>query len=201
MLAGLVEDPAEVVIATETDRCLFVNTLVAAGYTVTAVNPMSPPAIGSGIRPRARGRIPVTRRSSPTSPAPTPTTTGRSLVTANWPRRSGPRSGASVDDVDPATTRQPAAIDAARLLPGCAARSTSSPAVTPFRSWRSRRHRPPAGCCRCRRSKLRLRRGGRQRRIDQRAVEIQTALRAEQLAAPDLVSVSSCLCKRPGRVG
>ena len=29
-----------------------------------------------------------------------------------------------------------------------------------------------------------LRRAGRQRRIDERAVEIQTALRAEQLAAP-----------------
>ena len=41
MLAGLVDDPAEVTIATETDRGLFVNTLVAAGYTVIAVNPMS----------------------------------------------------------------------------------------------------------------------------------------------------------------
>ena len=36
-----VEDPAEVVIATETDRGLFVGALVAAGYTVLAVNPMS----------------------------------------------------------------------------------------------------------------------------------------------------------------
>jgi hypothetical protein len=33
-----------------------------------------------------------------------------------------------------------------------------------------------------------LRRGGRQRRIDQRAVEIQTALRAEQLAAPTMIA-------------
>ena len=41
MLAGLVDDPVEVMIATETDRGLFVNTLVAAGYTVIAVNPMS----------------------------------------------------------------------------------------------------------------------------------------------------------------
>jgi hypothetical protein len=41
MLAGVVDDPAEVVIASETDRGLFVNTLVAAGYTVIAVNPMS----------------------------------------------------------------------------------------------------------------------------------------------------------------
>ena len=41
LVAGLVDDPAEVVIATETDRGLFVRTLVAAGYTVIAVNPMS----------------------------------------------------------------------------------------------------------------------------------------------------------------
>jgi hypothetical protein len=33
-----------------------------------------------------------------------------------------------------------------------------------------------------------LRRAGRQRRIEQRAVEIQTVLRSEQLTAPDLVS-------------
>ena len=39
--AALVEDPAEVAIATETDRGLFVGALVAAGYTVLAVNPMS----------------------------------------------------------------------------------------------------------------------------------------------------------------
>jgi hypothetical protein len=35
-----------------------------------------------------------------------------------------------------------------------------------------------------------LRRGGRQRRIDERAKEIQAALRTEQLAAPELVSES-----------
>jgi hypothetical protein len=35
-----------------------------------------------------------------------------------------------------------------------------------------------------------LRRGGRQRRVEQRAGEIQAALRTEQLAAPDLVSES-----------
>ena len=33
-----------------------------------------------------------------------------------------------------------------------------------------------------------LRRSGRQRRIDERAVEVQTALRSEQLAAPDLIA-------------
>ena len=35
------DEPSEVGIATETDRGLFVAALVAAGYPVVAVNPMS----------------------------------------------------------------------------------------------------------------------------------------------------------------
>src|SRR4051812_33379470 len=41
LVAAHAEDPADVVIATETDRGLFVAALVAAGYRVFAVNPMS----------------------------------------------------------------------------------------------------------------------------------------------------------------
>src|SRR5256714_6603527 len=41
LVAPLVEEPSEVVVATETDRGLFIGALVAAGYTVLAVNPMS----------------------------------------------------------------------------------------------------------------------------------------------------------------
>jgi transposase len=41
LVAPLLEDPGEVVVATETDRGLFVGALVAAGYRVLAVNPMS----------------------------------------------------------------------------------------------------------------------------------------------------------------
>jgi Transposase len=41
LVAAFIEDPGEVVIATETDRGLFVGALVAAGYQVLAVNPMS----------------------------------------------------------------------------------------------------------------------------------------------------------------
>jgi transposase len=41
LVVPFVEDPSEVVIATETDRGLFVGALVAAGYTVLAVNPLS----------------------------------------------------------------------------------------------------------------------------------------------------------------
>lgn len=41
LLAGHAEDPAEVVIGIETDRGLLVDALVAAGYTVHAVNPLA----------------------------------------------------------------------------------------------------------------------------------------------------------------
>ena len=41
LVAPHIGDPSEVVVATETDRGLFVGALVAAGYTVLAVNPMS----------------------------------------------------------------------------------------------------------------------------------------------------------------
>src|SRR5262245_16107111 len=41
LVADHVAEPAEVIVATETDRGLFVGSLVAAGYTVLAVNPLS----------------------------------------------------------------------------------------------------------------------------------------------------------------
>src|ERR1700680_4064958 len=41
LVAAHVDDPADVTIATETDRGLFVGALVSSGYRVMAVNPMS----------------------------------------------------------------------------------------------------------------------------------------------------------------
>src|SRR6185369_14968418 len=41
LVSSFVDDPGEVTVATETDRGLFVGALVAAGYRVLAVNPMS----------------------------------------------------------------------------------------------------------------------------------------------------------------
>lgn len=41
VLADLVDDPTEVLIATETDRGLFIAAMVAASYAVIAINPMS----------------------------------------------------------------------------------------------------------------------------------------------------------------
>ena len=83
---------------------------------------------------------------------------------------------------------QPAALDAARVLPGRPRRfddlagrdglAILAIAATPTAGRQLSRSKIAAT----------LRRAGRQRRIDQRAVEIQTALRAEQLTAPTLIA-------------
>ena len=78
VLAELADDPSQVVIATETDRGLFITAMIAAGYQVIAINPMStaryrrtPVNIRCQVRPRRcadprRGRTP----RQPQPPAP-----------------------------------------------------------------------------------------------------------------------------------
>ncbi|MFN7151616.1 MAG: transposase, partial [Microthrixaceae bacterium] len=41
LIAGLVDDPVEVVVGIETDRGLWVQSLVEAGYSVFAINPLA----------------------------------------------------------------------------------------------------------------------------------------------------------------
>ena len=111
--------PGEVVIGIETDRGLFVAALVAAGYQVFAVNPMS--------TSRYRDRHSTSgAKSDP----------GDAKVLADMVRTDrhnhrpvggrqrdgrggqGPGPGPSVDDLVAETPDQPAALDAARVLPG-----------------------------------------------------------------------------------
>ena len=56
LLAGLVDDPAEVLVGIETDRGLLVGALVAAGYQVFAVNPYSASRY-SGPALELRGKV------------------------------------------------------------------------------------------------------------------------------------------------
>ncbi len=189
MLAGLVDDPADVVIASETDRGLFVNTLVAAGYTVIAVNPMS----------TSRYRERHSTSGAKSDP-------GDAKVLADLARTDAHnhRSVAGDSELGEAIkvlarahqsmiwTRQrqtnqlrstlrefyPAALAAFDELAGRDALAVLAIAGTPTAGRLLSLSKIQAA----------LRRGGRQRRIEQRAVEIQTALRAEQLTAPDLIA-------------
>jgi hypothetical protein len=87
-VAAHAEDPGQVAVGIETDRGLLVGALVAAGYQVYAVNPQ--------VVSRYRGRHGSSQAQSDRGDAkvladlvaPTATTTGRSPVTARWPRPS-----------------------------------------------------------------------------------------------------------------
>lgn len=189
LVAAHVEDPADVVIATETDRGLFVGAMIAAGYTVLAVNPLS--------TSRYRERLSTSgAKSDP----------GDARVLAELARLDGHNHRPVAGDSELAEavkvlarahqgliwTRQrqlnqlrstlrefyPAALEAFDDLAHGDALAVLAVAPTPSLGRQLSRSKIAAA----------LRRGGRQRRIDERAGEIQVALRTEQLAAPDLVS-------------
>jgi transposase len=189
-LVGLhADEPGEVTIATETDRGLFVGALVAAGYRVLAVNPLS--------TSRYRERLSTSgAKSDP----------GDARVLAELARVDGHNHRPIAGDSDLAEavkvlarahqsliwTRQrqtnqlrstlrefyPAATAAFDDLASGDALAVLTIAPTPTLGRALSRSRIASA----------LRRGGRQRRIDERAVEIQTALRTEQLEAPSLVA-------------
>ncbi len=189
MVAPHVEDPSEVVVATETDRGLFVGALVAAGYTVLAVNPMS----------TSRYRERHTTSGAKSDP-------GDALVLAELARTDGHNHRPIAGDTELAETvkvlarahqsliwtrqRQinqlrstlrefyPAALEAFPELGHNDALAVLAVASTPTLGRQASQSKIAAA----------LRRGGRQRRIDERAAQIQASLRTDQLTAPPLVS-------------
>ena len=189
LVAAHVEEPGEVLVATETDRGLFVTALVAAGYEVIAVNPLS--------TSRYRERLSTSgAKSDP----------GDARVLAELARVDGHNHRQIAGDSDLAEavkvlarahqtmiwTRQrhtnqirstlrefyPAALAAFDDLASSDALAVLAVAPTPAIGRGLSRSKIASA----------LRRGGRQRRVDERAAEIQTALRAEQLEAPPLVA-------------
>jgi transposase len=183
------DEPEDVLIATETDRGLFVGALVAAGYRVLAVNPLS--------TSRYRERLSTSgAKSDP----------GDARVLAELARVDGHRHRPIAGDSDLAEavkvlarahqtmiwTRQrqtnqlrstlrefyPGALEAFDDLASEDALAVLAIAPTPMSGRTLSRSKIASA----------LRRGGRQRRIEDRTVEIQAALRAEQLEAPPLVA-------------
>jgi transposase len=191
MVGSFAEDPDEVVIGIETDRGLFVGALVAAGYQVFAVNPMS--------TSRYRDRHSTSRAKSDP---------GDAKVLADMVRtdRHNHRPVAGDSELAEAIkvlarahqtmiwsrTRQtnflrstlrefyPAALVAFDDLTSGDAIEVLKMAPTPTLGAGVSRSKIAAA----------LRRGGRQRRVDQRAEEIQQALRAPQLQGSALVATA-----------
>jgi transposase len=189
LVAPFAEEPGEVVVATETDRGLFVGALVAAGYQVLAVNPLS----------TSRYRERHSTSGAKSDP-------GDAFVLAELARldRHNHRSIAGDSELAEAVkvlarahqsmiwTRQrqtnqlrstlrefyPAALAAFDDLACGDALAVLAIAPTPSLGRGLSRSKIASA----------LRRGGRQRRVDERAVEIQATLRADTLEAPGVVA-------------
>ncbi len=189
LVAAHADEPGEVTVATETDRGLFVGAMVAVGYRVLAVNPMS--------TSRYRERLSTSgAKSDP----------GDARVLAELARLDGHNHRPIAGDSDLAEavkvlarahqtmiwTRQrhanqirstlrefyPGALQAFDDLSSGDAIAVLRIAPTPALGRGLSRSKIAAA----------LRRGGRQRRVEERAAEIQTALRTEQLEAPPIIA-------------
>jgi transposase len=189
LIAAHVDEPGEVTVATETDRGLFVAALVAAGYRVIAVNPMSTSRyrerlVTSGAKPdpgdarvlaqlaRVDGHLhrPIAGDSDLADAVQALARAHQSMI---WTRQRQTNQLRS-------TLREfyPGALHAFDDLASGDALAVLAIAPTPTRGRALSVSKIAAA----------LRRGGRQRRIDARAEEIQAALRAEQLQAPPIVA-------------
>jgi len=189
LVAGHTDEPGEVTVATETDRGLFIGSLVAAGYRVLAVNPLS----------TSRYRERHSTSGAKSDP-------GDAKVLAELARLDGHNHRRVAGDSDLAqavkalarahhsmiwnrqrqtnqlrsTLREfyPAALEVFDDLASPDALAVLAMAPTPERGRRLSRSKIAAA----------LRRGGRQRRVEERAIEIQAALRSDQLEAPPVIA-------------
>ena len=189
LLAPFVEDPTDVTIATETDRGLFVGALIASGYRVLAVNPMSTSryrerhstsgaksdpgdafVLAELARTDSHNHRPVAGDSELSEAIKVIARAHQSMI---WTRQRQLNQLRS-------TLREfyPGALEAFDDLGSSDALAVLAVASTPALGRTLSRSKIAST----------LRRGGRQRRVEERAERIQAALRAPQLEAPSLVA-------------
>jgi transposase len=190
LLADQVQDPAEVVVGTETDRGLFVGALVAAGYQVYAINPLAvsryrdrhqvsgaksdsgdAKVLADLVRTDRHNHRPVAGDSELAEAVKVLARTHQSLV---WTRQRQLNQLRSL-----LREFYPGALAAFGTdLGGRDALAVLQLAPTPTGG---------RGLSRARLAAV-LGRAGRQRRVQDRAAELQAALRAPQLAASPVVA-------------
>jgi transposase len=189
LVAEHVEDPSEVVVGIETDRGLFVHALVAAGYQVYAINPFSvsryrdrhsssgaksdpgdAKVLADLVRTDRHNHRPVAGDSDAGEAVKVLARAHQSMI---WSRQRQVNSLRS-------TLREfyPAALAAFDDLDHADALAVLAIAPTPSLGRSLSRSKIASA----------LRRGGRRRRIDERAEQIQSALRTPQLEAPTALS-------------
>ena len=188
LIADHVEDPAQVVFGIETERGMWVQTLVAAGYQVFAINPLAvsryrdrhrvsgaksdaadAKVLADLVRTDRHIHRPVAGDSNEVEAVKIIARSHQSLIWARTRHTNMMRSALR--------EYYPAALDAFDELAGQDALSVLAKAPTP-RAGARLSHRQIVTA---------LRAGGRRRNLDRRATDIQTALSAEHLAAPEPV--------------
>jgi Transposase/Transposase IS116/IS110/IS902 family len=191
LVGAHVEDPAEVIIGIETDRGLFVAALVAAGYEVFAVNPMSTSryrdrhstsgaksdpgdakVLADMVRTDRHNHRPVAGDTEGVEAVKVLARAHQSMIWSKGRQTNLLRS----------TLREfyPAALVAFDDLASGDALEVLKVAPTPTLGAGLSRSKIAAA----------LRRGGRKRRVDERTSEIQTALRSPQLQASAVVATA-----------
>ena len=191
LVAPFADDPAEVVIGIETDRGLFVSALVAAGYDVYAVNPMSTSryrdrhsaggaksdagdakVLADMVRTDRHNHRPIAGDTEGVEALKVLARAHQRMVWSRGRQTNLLRS----------TLREfyPAALLAFDDLSSSDALEVLRIAPTPTLGANLSLSKIAAA----------LRRGGRQRRVDESAAKIQTALRSEQLQAPAAVATA-----------
>jgi hypothetical protein len=189
LVADHAEDPCEVVVGIETDRGLFVQALVAAGYLVYAINPYSvaryrdrhgtsgaksdpgdAKVLADLVRTDRHNHRPVAGDSDLGEAIKVLARAHQSMI---WSRQRQTNTLRS-------TLREfyPAALVAFDDLDSRDALAVLAVAPTPSLGRTLSRSKIASA----------LRRGGRQRRVDGRAEQIQAALRTTQLQAPAVIS-------------
>ncbi len=189
LVADHAEDPFEVVVGIETDRGLFVQALVAAGYLVYAINPYSvsryrdrhgtsgaksdpgdAKVLADLVRTDRHNHRPVAGDSDLGEAIKVLARAHQSMI---WSRQRQTNTLRS-------TLREfyPAALAAFDDLAGGDALAVLAVAPTPSLGRTLSRAKIASA----------LRRGGRQRRVEERAEQIQAALRTTQLQAPAVIS-------------
>jgi hypothetical protein len=189
-LADLVDEPEEVVVGIETDRGLLVGALVAAGYQLYAINPLSvaryrerhnisgaksdpgdAKVLADLVRTDRHNHRPIAADSELLLAIRVLARSHQSLI---WARQR------HVNQMRNALREYyPAALEAFGTdLAHKDAIATLTKAPTPEAGQRLSTSQIRAA----------LKRGGRQRNLDRRATEIRDALRSQQLEAPPLVA-------------
>ena len=191
MIAGYVDDPSEVIVGIETERGMWVQALIAAGYTVYAINPLSV------SRYRDRHNV-AGAKSDP----------GDAKVLADLVRTDRHNHRPVAGDSDTADgvkvlarahqnliwdrTRHTNRLrnDLREFFPAAlvAFDDLAHPDAVAVLTKAS----SPDAAARLTIGQIRgaLRRGGRQRNLDVRAAEIQQGLRSPQLSAPPAITAA-----------